>query len=152
MPEEEGRACLELLFHILDDSLTVETDECAEHQLRVYRVRPHHLSRDAHQGSDLCGSQLPHFVSCRYIHETHVILFIWLAFTTVFGKITNRLAQIRIYPAIIWCLVLRKYVYCGWYLLNLKMYGKSHVMYQYLTPFFFSKIMKITNKTFLGLY
>ena len=45
---------LELLFNILDDSLTVEADECARYEFRVDGVCSYNLTCDLQQTPNFC--------------------------------------------------------------------------------------------------
>lgn len=89
---------LELLLHILDHSLTVQTLEDTGHQLRMYRVGPHNLTGDPNQGANLGGGQLAYFVPGGHIHKTDVVLLVRLGVASLYCVVGHCLAQEGVQP------------------------------------------------------
>lgn len=55
---DAGLRVFKLLLHVLDDTLAVQAQEGATHQLRVHRVCAYHLPADPHQRANAQRGQL----------------------------------------------------------------------------------------------
>lgn len=55
---DAGLRVFKLLFHVLDDTLAVQTQEGSAHQLRMHRMCAYHLPANANQRADAKRGQL----------------------------------------------------------------------------------------------